>query len=374
MQDRDRTSMPGSRSDEPSSSAASAVRKPILATMPGPDPLWNRYVDDDLPPNGGTLADYRNLLKLAKGRRLLLLNGSVGRRQRYRDLIFAILLKLTGNRTPVLIQDATWEPNSESLGRSFPFLKPLLPTMARLAIRAIDAPHVHYAVLSSQEARTFQRSWGVDADRVVFQPFPNTLHGFRGMATRDDGYLFTGGNSVRNYDALEEAVEGTGIQVRAATSWAPTRGLPNLQARPTSHEEFFALMANARAVVVPLRTSIRSAGQQTYLNAMALGKPVVVTEAPGVSDYIVNGVTGIIVPPRVDALRAALVHVMDPANADFYRQMGERARVDVLERFNEETFRHGLLRHAAAIIRKAEGVSAAADAEIGMPAPSHPGE
>lgn len=372
MTNRDRTSVPGLQSDEPSSGAS--ARKPILATMPGPDPLWNRYVEDNLPPNGGTLRDYRNLLKLAKDRRLLMLNGSVGRRQRYRDLIFAILLKLTRNRTPVLIQDATWEPNSESLGRSFPFLKPLLPTLARMAIGLIDAPHVHYAVLSSQEAQTFPRSWGVDADRVVFQPFPNTLHGFRGMTTRDDGYLFTGGNSVRNYDLLEAAVEGTGVQVRAATSWTPSRGLPNLEARPTSHEEFFSLMANARAVVIPLRQTIRSAGQQSYLNAMALGKPVVVTEAPGVSDYVVNGVTGIIVPPQVDALRAALVHVMDPANADFYRQMGERARVDVLERFNEDTFRHGLLRHAAAIIRKSAGGSPEMDAEIGMPASLRPGD
>lgn len=326
--------------------------KPILATMPGPDPLWNRYVEDYLPPNGGTPSDYRTLLRLAKGRELLMLNGSVGRRQRYRDLIFAILLKLSGNRTPVLIQDATWEPNSESLGRSFPFLKPLLPTLARLAVRAFDAPNVHYAVLSTSEVRTFPSSWGVDADRVMFQPFPNTLHGYRDMPTRDDGYLFAGGNSVRNYDLLEAALDGTRIPARIATHWTPKRGLPNLQVRSTPHEEFMSLLANARAVVVPLRQTIRSAGQQTYLNAMALGKPVVVTDAPGVADYVVHGVTGIVVPPQADRLRAALEHVMDPAHAEFYARMGQLAREDVLRRFNEETFRHGLLRHAAAVIGK----------------------
>jgi hypothetical protein len=159
------------------------VKKPILATMPGPDPLWKKYVEDYLPANGGTISDYRTLFKMAKGRQLLMLNGSVGRSKRYRDLIFAILLKLTGNRTPVLIQDATWEPNSESLGKSFPFLKPLLPTLALLAIRALDAPNVHYAVLSSKEVETFPRSWGVDPQRVVFQLFPNTLHGLRDMPT-----------------------------------------------------------------------------------------------------------------------------------------------------------------------------------------------
>lgn len=64
----------------------------------------------------------------------------------------------------------------------------------------------------------------------------------------------------------------------------------------------------------------------------------------------INGATGVIVPPEVDRLRAAIAHVMDPARASFYAAMGQRARWDVLARFNEETFRHGLLRHAGAII------------------------
>ena len=330
-------------------SASMAGRKPVLATMPGPDPLWNTYVEDYLPPNAGSLSDHRALLKLAKDRQVLILCGSVGRRQRYRDLIFAILLKLLPRRPRVLIHDATWEPGSESLAREFPFLARFLPRLARLAIAAVDGPHVRYAVLSSKEVETFPRIWGVDADRVVFQPFPNTLHGYRDMPTRDDGYLFAGGNSVRDYGLLEAALEGTGIPTRIAAKWQPARGLPHLKSGSTSHEEFMSLLANARAVVVPLRQTVRSAGQQTYLNAMGLRKPVIVTDAPGVRDYVIDGVTGVIVPPDVQALRAAILHVMDPANANFYSAMGERAREDVFKRFTEETFRHGLLRHAGVI-------------------------
>ena len=317
--------------------------------MPGPDPLWNVYVEDYLPEKVGTLRDHRELLRRAKGRQVLILCGSVGRRQRYRDLVFAILLKIFSRPPPVLIHDPTWEPGSESLAREFPFLAKLLPKLARIAIAAVDGPHVRYAVLSSKEVETFPQIWGIDPQRVVFQPFPNTLHGYRDMPTRDDGYLFAGGNSVRDYGLLEAAVEGTDIPTRIAAKWQPARGLANLQAAPTTHEEFMSLLANCRAVVVPLRQTVRSAGQQTYLNAMGLRKPVIVTEAPGVRDYVIDGVTGIIVPPDVQALRAAIRHVMDPANANFYRAMGERAREDVFRRFTEETFRHGLLRHAGVI-------------------------
>lgn len=317
--------------------------------MPGPDPLWNVYVEDYLPEKVGTFRDHRELLKRAKGRQVLILCGSVGRRQRYRDLVFAILLKMFSRPPPVLIHDPTWEPGSESLSREFPFLKRLLPKLARIAIAAVDGPHVRYAVLSSDEVETFPRIWGVDPERVVFQPFPNTLHGYRDMATRDDGYLFSGGNSVRDYGLLEAALEGTDIPTRIAAKWQPARNLPNLKAAPTTHDEFMSLLANSHAVVVPLRQTVRSAGQQTYLNAMGLRKPVIVTDAPGVRDYVIDGVTGVIVPPDVEALRAAIRHVMDPANANFYRAMGERARQDVFKRFTEETFRHGLLRHAGVI-------------------------
>lgn len=328
------------------------LRKPVLATIPGPDPLWNRYVEDYLPADAGSLRDHLALFRLAKDRKVLILNGSVGRREKYRDLIFAILLKLFSRPPPILIQDATWEPTSEALVAQFPFLKTILPRAARLAIRLLDGPHVKYVVWSTGEVDTFPGVWGVDPDRVVFHPFPNTLHGHRGMPTHDDGYLFAGGNSKRDYGLLEEALAGARIPTRIAANWQPSRQVADLTAGPTSHAEFMSLLAGARAVVVPLRRTVRSAGQQTYLNAMGLGKPVVVTDAPGVRDYIVDGVTGVIVPPDAGALRTALSHVMDPENADHYREIGARARKDVFERFTEEHFRHGLLFHAGMISRE----------------------
>lgn len=326
------------------------MHKPIFATMPGPDPLWNTFVEDYLPTDAGSIRDYLTMLKLTKGRKILILNGSVGYNQGYRDIIFAILLKLTRRRPPpVLMQDATWEPRSGALESTFPFLKAILPKLARMIISFIDGPNVRYAVLSTEEVKTFPKVWGVDPRRVVFQPFPNTLGGYQGMPTRDDGYLFSGGNSVRDYGLLEAALEGTTVPTHIATTWRPTREQTHISAGPVSHDAYMSLLANSHAVVVPLRRSVRSAGQQSYLNAMGLGKPVIVTEAPGVRDYVIHGVTGIIVSPTAGALRAAILHMMDPENFDFYREMGRHAREDVLKRFTEKHFRHGLLLHAGVI-------------------------
>lgn len=57
----------------------------------------------------------------------------------------------------------------------------------------------------------------------------------------------------------------------------------------------------------------RSAGQASYLNAIALGKPVVVTDAPGVRDYVDHRRTGLIVPPGDPiALREAVNWTLAP--------------------------------------------------------------
>jgi glycosyl transferase family 1 len=338
-------------SQETSSDRVRAL-KPALAAFPRPDPLWNAYVEDFLPDDAGSLRAHLAMLKLARGRRALLLNGASGWCQKYRDLIFAMLVKFMPRRPPILMFDATWEPYSEAVVERFPLLRPILPRLARIAIAALDGPHVTYAVLSTSELRSFPQTWGVDPARVVFQPFPNTLHEYRDMPTRDDGFLFSGGNSIRDYGLLEKALEGTTIPTRIAAKWQPSGKVESLAARPTTHDEFMQLLASSHAVVVPLRQTVRSAGQQTYLNAMGLGKPVVVTDAPGVRDYVIDGVTGVVVPPESGALRAALLHVMDPANAAYYEKMGRRAKAEVFNRFTEEHFRHGLLLHAGLITRK----------------------
>jgi glycosyltransferase involved in cell wall biosynthesis len=132
--------------------------------------------------------------------------------------------------------------------------------------------------------------------------------------------------------------------VIVAADWQPRRPLPNLTAGPVPHAEFLRLLADARACVVPLAASVRSAGQQTYLNAMALGKPCVVTEAPGVRDLVVDGVTGWIAPADPAGLRAVLDRVM--AGGDDVEEAGRRARQEVLAHHTEFTYRRDLLRLA----------------------------
>jgi glycogen(starch) synthase len=93
------------------------------------------------------------------------------------------------------------------------------------------------------------------------------------------------------------------------------------------HEEVLALFASARAVVVP---SVWSDPCPTVvLEAMAAGRPVVAAASGGILDMVVDGITGLLVPPgdAVALARAIGTVVGDPRKARRFGIAGrDRAR------------------------------------------------
>jgi len=87
----------------------------------------------------------------------------------------------------------------------------------------------------------------------------------------------------------------------------------------------------ARASLFALPT-LREAFGLAFLEAMAFGLPVVATSIGAIPEIVVDGETGVLVPPRDPAaLAAACVSLLgDPARA---RRLGEAGRARVAERF-----------------------------------------
>jgi glycosyltransferase involved in cell wall biosynthesis len=78
------------------------------------------------------------------------------------------------------------------------------------------------------------------------------------------------------------------------------------------------------------------------LEAMALGRPVVATTVGGTPELVLDGETGLLVPPRdVEALTAALKRVLD--DGDLRRRLGEAGRRRVAERFSSRAMTRDVL-------------------------------
>lgn len=98
-------------------------------------------------------------------------------------------------------------------------------------------------------------------------------------------------------------------------------------------------LAQASVYVLP---SYREGMPRTVLEAMAMGRPVVTTDAPGCREAVVDGRSGFLVPPRdAGALAAALLRfARDPELA---ARMGRQAREEAEARFDVRKVNAALL-------------------------------
>ena len=287
----------------------------------------------------------RTLVREGRAHEAALLLGAVPARKGYVDLIAAARLARAPEGPLVVLSECTWEPGSRSLsavlGRALGGLgrRASLDALTRRAIGAIDGPRVIYCVLSEEDRQPFIPAWGVPPERVVVTPYGASLSDEELALPRSRGDdVFAGGDPLRDYDLLAEAARGLPAEVHIATRrWNPDpAGVPaNVHAGALSHDEFVTRLNNCGVVVVPMSGGeMRSAGQQTFLNAMALGKPVVISDAVGVREYVRDREHALIVPTGdARALHQALAWVLDPVNAEAVEAMVGRARDLVNDRF-----------------------------------------
>src|SRR5262249_13719243 len=102
-------------------------------------------------------------------------------------------------------------------------------------------------------------------------------------------------------------------------------------------------IARATAVVLPIEPGMMSpSGIGTYLVAMALGKPVVITDSPSTRGILDNG-QALIVPPRdSEALRAAVRQLAE--NAGLRERVAAAGRAYACSLGGEERLARDVLR------------------------------
>ena len=181
----------------------------------------------------------------------------------------------------------------------------------------------------------FGPRWGRYADRVIvysrretegrptyrYLPIPADGDFDLGHAAHPvEPYVFAGGTTLRDFDTVVAALEGTGLRLLIVTDepQAVAKGGPlpdgcEVRGRMPL-QEFLTLMAEATVVVVPLRASVAPHGHTTVAQALRLGKAVVTTRGASVEDYVRDGVEGLLVEPGdVEGYRDAIVRLASDA-------------------------------------------------------------
>jgi glycosyltransferase involved in cell wall biosynthesis len=224
----------------------------------------------------------------------------------------------------------------------------LFPAKKRLFFRYLrvqDRIDRILAYSTSEEAHMIGRL-GVDASKVQRIYFHADQQFFRPDArVPEPDLICAAGQLLRDYDCLIEAVRDLPVRVdiAAGSPWIerplePGRPLPpNVTWQRRNRYELRELYARAAIAVVPILQNDYQTGIATILEMMAMGKCVIATKTRGQTDTIVDGETGVYVPPSdAPALRAAIQRLL--AAPEEARRIGGAARRFVEEQASLDIF------------------------------------
>jgi glycosyltransferase involved in cell wall biosynthesis len=250
--------------------------------------------------------------------------------------IFAVLQRiLRRRRVPhVVIQYVLNEPPN-----------PFLRAIKRIQNRFEGGGFTRIVVYSRKQPQWYRHTQGLPESKFVTIPFHTTLYETQ-YTVSDGDYIFSGGDVTRDYASLIEAVRGTPYRtVIAARFRHYFNGVDvpkNVEIVTVPHEEFISLMAGAALVVIPLRSGLlHSGGHQTYLNAMTMGKALVVADSCDADEFITHGVTGwLLQPGDTPALREAIVTLME--DRERAHQLGQNAKAAALDFVPDRFFERAL--------------------------------
>lgn len=183
------------------------------------------------------------------------------------------------------------------------------------------------------------------ADQKFFRPDEGVI---------EPDLVCAAGQLLRDYDCLIDAVRDLPIrvQIAAGSPWIesklePGAALPqNVSWGKLDRYELRKLYQRSALAVVPIKPNKYQTGIATILEMMAMGKCVVASKTEGQTDTIVDGVTGVYVPPGDSAaLRRAIEELL--ANPDRVREIGRAARRFVEKEAGLDVFVERLIRALA---------------------------
>jgi glycosyltransferase involved in cell wall biosynthesis len=159
------------------------------------------------------------------------------------------------------------------------------------AFRAHD--RIDRIAVHSRHQHEFALKLGVPAERLVFLPYQVDSEFWSPTGTAEERLIVSAGLEHRDYPTLLRATRGLDAQVviGAASNWSrhefAADVLPsNVRVGSFDYHALRDLYARAAVVVVPLLDVDNQAGVTTILEAMAMGKAVIVTQSRGQTDVV----------------------------------------------------------------------------------------
>jgi len=216
-------------------------------------------------------------------------------------------------------------------------------------LKAILFRKVDYFILYHRDADGYRRHFGIPREKCIYVPFKvNGIDRIREIVSQRSGgernlsdgdYVLTVGRSLRDIDTFVKAMrkaklpgvilrqEGAVLRIHG-TSYESKGTLPdNVEeiVDDGSYESFIKRMVDAAIVVIPrFANDINATGISVYLQAMALGKCVIISHGPGATELLQDGEAIVVPAEDADELAGAIVAVWE--NEEYRRRVAKKGQ------------------------------------------------
>ena len=252
-------------------------------------------------------AGLREILATLPGADAIVINGTI-------PLVFKLVLYFVAfpwKRKPIVAVDLV-------LRAPRTLKQKIALVFKRFLLSRVDH-FIHYF----EDLRGYQAHYGIGPDRSAYVPFKvNIWKTAAASLPVEEAYVFTIGISQRDYGTFIEAISRlpypaampefsfSRFENRPADfAWTAANLPANLEllADTGSAEDLVRNLARAKVVVIPtLGSSLCASGISTCLDAMYLGKCVIISEGPGASDLLRSDQAILVRPEDPEALRNAI--------------------------------------------------------------------
>lgn len=175
--------------------------------------------------------------------------------------------------------------------------------------------------------------------RRRFIPFGMDTQFFKPMSeTPTDDYVLSIGKTFRDYRTLVSAWRHIDYPLRiVGPKRLDTGDSRRIELIPEiSITDLNKLIHNARFVILPIEGRRYSMGQMTTLQCMAMRKPIIVTDVPGVRDYVCSGKNCLTIREgSEDDIERAVQQLL--RDKELAERIAAEARSNAVARFDERT-------------------------------------
>lgn len=190
-------------------------------------------------------------------------------------------------------------------------------------------------VHSRQQLEAAQRDLNIERERLVLVHYGVDTDFWQPSNGQEERLVLAVGREHRDYRTMAEAlgdvpaevfVTGSSVHSSRATCAEPEEWPHNFATGQVSYTALRALYRRAAIVVVPILATDYQAGVTALLEAMAMGKAVVVTGTEGLAESVSDGVDALVVAPGDPrSMQAAVMRLLeDPEERG---RLGRQARL-----------------------------------------------